>query len=84
MVSGKHKSRSLRRVYVKTPGAKVKLHYRKKKPKATRCGMCKKPLKGIPRDVSKLPKTKKTPQRPFGGLLCSKCKRITIKKGIKK
>ena len=82
MVSGKHKSRSLRRVYVRTPSGKNKIHYRKRNPGIAKCAVCGKPLHGIPRllpsKFRNLAKTKKRPQRPYGGNLCSKCFRQKI------
>ncbi len=87
MPAGKHKSRSLRRIHVKTPGGKNKIHYKPRKPKIAKCASCKKPLHGIPRLIASkfknLAKTKKRPQRPFGGNLCSKCSRKEIIKRIK-
>jgi large subunit ribosomal protein L34e len=88
MRPSKQKSRTFRRVFVRTPGAKVKVHYKKRKPKIVRCAVCKKPLQGIPRlsktKFKNLPKTKKRPQRPYGGYLCSKCSRKEIINKIKK
>lgn len=88
MVSGKHKSRSLRRVYVKTTSGKVKIHYRRRKPGIAKCGICGKPLHGIPRMLSSkfrnLAKTKKRPQRMYGGNLCSKCSRQKIMEKFEK
>lgn len=82
MVSGKHKSRSLRRVYVRTPGGKNKIHYRQRKPGIAKCAVCGKSLHGIPRllhsKFKNLAKTKKRPQRPYGGKLCSKCTKQKI------
>jgi len=79
MQPAKTKSRTYRRVFVKTPGGKVILHYRKRKPKKLTCASCKKPLHGIPHLIHSkfkdLPKTKKRPQRPYGGVLCSSCMR---------
>jgi large subunit ribosomal protein L34e len=76
------RSRSLRRVYVKTPGGSVKVHYRKRKPKTAHCGSCGAVLKGIPRErpykMRKMAKTKKRPERPYGGNLCSRCLRKLI------
>jgi large subunit ribosomal protein L34e len=69
----------LRRVYRKTPGGKVVLHYRKRKPKLARCGGCGVVLKGVakerPSKIKNMPKTKKRPSRPYGGVLCTKCLR---------
>ena len=85
MRPSKGKSRTFRRVYVKTPGGETKLHYRKRKPKIAKCSICKKPLHGIPRlkptKFKNIAKTKKRPNRKFGGNLCSKCtKRVMIEK----
>jgi len=78
MPSGKHKSRTFRRVFVRTP-SKTKLTYRRRKPSKAKCGKCGAILKGVPRDVpskfKKIPKTKKRPERPYGGNLCSRCMR---------
>lgn len=81
MVSGKHKSRSYRRVKVKTPGGRVVIHYRKRLPGKAKC-VCGKELHAVPRlrpyKMRKLAKTKKRPERPYGGVLCSKCMREKI------
>lgn len=77
------RSRSMRRVKKRLPGGSSVIHYSKKKPSKPICSGCKKPLHGVPRDlpqkIEKLPKTKKRPERPYGGKLCSKCLRETIK-----
>ena len=78
-----HKSRSLRKVYVKAPGGAVKTQYRKRKPAKAKCGSCGAELKGVPRErpykMQNMPKTAKRPERPYGGMLCSKCMRVKIK-----
>lgn len=82
MVEGKKKSRTLRRVNVRTPGGNVKTHYRPRKPKAAECASCGKVLHGVPRlnsaKMRNTPKTKKRPERPYGGVLCSACMRKKI------
>lgn len=82
MVKGMFKSRSLRRVSVKTPGSKTVVHYRKRKPAKAKCGSCGADLKGVPRErpykMHNMPKTAKRPERPFGGVLCSRCMRNEI------
>tara|TARA_Y100000310_G_scaffold345598_1_gene467052 strand:- start:2477 stop:2767 length:291 start_codon:yes stop_codon:yes gene_type:complete len=82
MPAGKHKSRTFRRVKVKTPGGDNKIHYRKRKIGKLVCGDCGKQLHGIPSLIQSkfmdLPKTKKRPQRPFGGVLCSSCSRKEV------
>ncbi len=88
MVTGRHKSRSMRRVFRKTPGAKVVVHYRKRKPKAAKCGSCGAVLKGVararPYKIQNMPKTKKRPTRPYAGVLCSRClRKLMIEKARK-
>jgi large subunit ribosomal protein L34e len=82
MPTGKHKSRTFRRVFKRTPSGKSKLFYLKRKPKKAHCANCGKVLAGVPRErpykMKKLSKTQKRPQRPFGGNLCSKCSRLLI------
>ena len=77
------RSRSFRKVYRKVPGGKTVIHYKRKKPKKARCGKCKAILKGVPRErpyrMRTMAKTKKRPERPYGGVLCSKCMREVFK-----
>jgi large subunit ribosomal protein L34e len=53
-----------------------------RKPSNAKCGVCGAILSGVPRErpykMQKLPKTKKRPERPFGGVLCSACSRRKI------
>ncbi len=76
------KSRSRRRVKVKVPGGTTKLVYKQRKPSKAKCSECGAILKGVPRETAtkmkKMAKTKKRPQRPYGGVLCSKCMRKVI------
>jgi len=86
MVEGKLKSRKLRRVYVRMPGGETRILYKKRIMGKHKCGNCGKELHGIPRMIKSrfknLPKTKKRPERPYGGNLCSLCMREKIKEGI--
>ena len=88
MVQRRLRSRSKRKVYVKTPGSKTVVHYRERKPDKQKCGKCGSPLHGIPRllqsKLKNIAKTKKRPERPFGGVLCSKCMRKKIIEGLMK
>ena len=81
------RSRSLRKVFRKVPGGRVSLHHKKKKPKAAKCGNCGASLKGVPRAfpfrMRSMAKTKKRPERPFGGVLCSRCMRLEIIKKVR-
>ena len=73
------RSRSLRRIFRKVPGGRVSLQYKKRKPSPAQCGNCGAVLKGVPRELpfkmKNMPKTKKRPERPYGGVLCSRCMR---------
>ena len=73
------RSRSMRKVFRKVPGARISVQYKKRKPNAAKCGNCGAVLKGIPRlnpiKMRNLAKTMRRPQRPYGGVLCSKCLR---------
>ena len=76
------RSRSLRKVYRKVSGGRVSIHYKKRKPSTAKCGNCGTMLKGVPRELPfrmrSMAKTKTRPERPFGGVLCSRCTRQTI------
>lgn len=76
------RSRSLRRIFRKSPGGRTKLHFKKRKPKAAKCSTCGDMLKGVPRELPfkmrNMARTKKRPERPYGGVLCSKCMRQEI------
>ena len=82
------RSRKMNRIYVKTPSNKSKIVYRKPKPKANKCAVCKKPLHGIsrlrPSKLRNTSKSKKKPKRIFGGYLCANCaKREIIRRNRK-
>ncbi len=83
MPRGMFKSGRLRKIFVRTPGSEVHIHYRQRKPSKAICGTCAKPLAGVPRELPavmrNMPKTAKRPERPYGGVLCSKCMRVMFK-----
>jgi len=68
---------------VKTPSGRAVVHYLKKKPACARCSLCRRPLSGVPsrlpKEMRRIPKTKKRPERPFGGSLCSVCTKNVMK-----
>ncbi len=82
MVRNSKRSRTLRRVYVKTPGGRTTIHYRQRKPARAQCAGCGKALLAVARarvsEMYKLAKTEKRPERPFGGVLCSACMRREV------
>ncbi|HLC81660.1 MAG TPA: 50S ribosomal protein L34e [Candidatus Nanoarchaeia archaeon] len=83
MPAGRFKSRRFRKIFVRTPGSRVKVHYRERKPKRASCGSCGTQLAGVPRErpaiFKKLAKSSRRPERPYGGVLCSKCMRAQIR-----
>lgn len=88
MPTGKYKSRTFRRVFRKTPGGETKLAYKKRKPARVRCAECNQVLHGFkqlrPSKVAHTPKTKRRPERAYGGVLCSRCSREKIKQMMRK
>jgi len=77
MVRPMYRSRSLRRVKRRTPGGALTVHYEKRAPGPARCARCGKPLSGVPRlrpyKLRRLAKTRKRPERPYGGVYCARC-----------
>lgn len=82
MVAPRYRSRSKRHVYVRTPGGRTTIHYIARKPKVGRCQVTGEILKGVPRasaaERKRLAKTKKRPQRPYGGVLSSRAMRRLV------
>ncbi len=83
MPAGRFKSRSYKRTFKKTPGGTTVLQYKKKKPSIHVCAECGKQLHAVPRarpyQIRKLSKTKRRPNRPYGGFLCTECTRRLFK-----
>lgn len=88
MRPGKSKSRSFRRKWIKLPGGRTVMHYEYRKPSKQRCANCSKELHGVVREkatkLARIAKTKKRPERVYGGVLCSRCAREKIKEGARK
>jgi len=76
-----HRSKSLRRVFSRAPGGRRLKHYKKRKPSKAKC-KCGALLSGVPRErpykMMNMAKTKKRPERPYGGVLCTRCMRKTM------
>lgn len=83
MPRGMYRSRTLRRVFVKTPGGRTVMRYRRRKPSKAICANCKKVLIGVPREIpskmKNMPKSSKRPERPYGGIYCSACTRQLLR-----
>ncbi len=88
MPEGRFKSRTYRRIQKKLPGARTVLRYEKKAVGKAICASCGEGLKGVPSkrvsEMQKIPKSKRAPQRPFGGNLCTRCARAKIKSEARK
>jgi large subunit ribosomal protein L34e len=86
MPTRSRRSRTFRKIKVRTPGGRTVMHYGEKKNAFAKCAVCKKPLSGVPigrdSDIAKLSKSERRPERPFGGHLCPSCSRREIKKRL--
>ena len=82
MVDGKLKSRTLRRVAVRTPGARRITHYRVRKVGRATCPVTGQQLHGLSRgtksQLRSMPKSSRTVSRAFGGTLSSKASRAKL------
>ena len=80
------RSRTLRRIFRKTPSG-TKLVYGKRKPNKAICAGCGSILQGVlnerPYKMRTVAKSKKRPERPYGGNLCSNCMREKIRENIR-
>ena len=81
------RSRSVKKVRKKLPSGVLTTHFKKEKPSRQKCGVCDSELHGLPRlkpiRYSNLNKSARTVNRKFGGSLCSKCSRDSIKKSVR-
>ncbi len=87
-VRGTRRRLKKKRVAVRTPGGKIVYHYKVKRQSPARCAICGRPLNATPTGpksfMRKLPKSKKRPNRPYGGYLCPSClRRIILKRALK-
>ena len=71
------RTRSRKRVKVRTPGGRMVLHYKKEKAGKTPCGRCGKPLNGVPNlnpsEMKGVSPSDRVPSRPYAGVLCNRC-----------
>ncbi|MBC7130279.1 50S ribosomal protein L34e [Candidatus Bathyarchaeota archaeon] len=81
------RTRSKKRVSKALPGGRATIHYKTEIPASAKCSVCGRPLGGIPRsspsDASKLNKSKKKVSRIYGGNVCSKCLKMSIKEAVR-
>ncbi|MEM4268053.1 MAG: 50S ribosomal protein L34e [Candidatus Woesearchaeota archaeon] len=87
MPQPRYRSRTYRRVRKTTPGGVNKIFYSKRKPAKARCGGCGALLAGVPRErpsrLRRMSLTSKRPERPYGGVLCSRCLRTKMKEFVR-
>ncbi len=79
-----YRSRSLRRVKVRTPGGELKTHYEKRFRCEPRCAVCGMTLNGL---NEKRVKTNHDPtgsvSRPYGGFVCHECLRAGLRIAVR-
>ncbi|MFT7615215.1 MAG: large subunit ribosomal protein L34e [Candidatus Woesearchaeota archaeon] len=77
MVSGKTKNHTFRKIFVRTPGGRVTIHRRLRKPSRATCPATGEKLQGVqalrPGKIGA--KSTRRPSRAFGGALSSKASR---------
>ncbi|MGC9011400.1 MULTISPECIES: 50S ribosomal protein L34e [Thermogladius] len=82
-----YRTRSWRRVVVRTPGGELRVHYEKRRPSPAHCAICGRPLNGVPRlrpsQLRKLAKTEKRPERIYGGVICPSCLAKLIRRSVR-
>lgn len=86
MVRLMYRTRSMRKVFRRTPGGRTIIHFERRKKSPMKCGRCGAILGGVPideRDRRRLSKSAKRPQRMFGGILCPRCLAEVIKSVVR-
>lgn len=82
-----YRTSSWRKVKVRTPSGRTIIHYEKRRPNKARCSICGAELNGVPAlrpyQLSKLAKTEKRPERPYGGVICPKCLARGIREAVR-
>ena len=78
------RTRSRRRVKVRTPGSRVVEHYRKGTASRPVCAACGRRILGVAKGrqahLSKIPRSQKRVSRTYGGVLCPTCLRERLQK----
>ena len=87
MVAPRYRSRSFRKVSVRTPGGKTTIHYTRRNHTPATCAVTGEKLHGVPRNtpykLKELSKTQRRPERPYGGVLSSKAMRALLKAKVR-
>jgi len=80
------RSRSVRRLWRRTPGGVTKIRYVRRKVYSASCSVCGRELNGVPRNVKIIrygARTEKRPERPYGGNVCPNCLASLIKLSVR-
>ena len=72
------RSRKQRRVRIKTPSGRRAIHYKPRRKVSSSCSSCPGKSHGVTH-ARNIAASRRTPSRPYAGVLCSKCMRNTIK-----
>jgi large subunit ribosomal protein L34e len=79
--------RKAKKIKKRTPSGRSVMRRGRRKPSPAKCAGCGARLHGMPSlrptALKKLPKSKRRPNRPYGGNLCSRCMRELFKGKIK-
>ncbi|MHA1649887.1 MAG: 50S ribosomal protein L34e [Candidatus Helarchaeota archaeon] len=88
MPAPRYRSRSKKRKHVTTPGKIAKIHYKKHGTSYKKCASCGNIIKTIPRlrgpNMHKVSKSKRRPNRMYGGYYCPSCLSKRIKSAVRK
>jgi len=79
-----YRSRSLRRVKVKTPGGRTVVHYEKRAKGVPRCTVTGQPLGGVNSKVYRFGISTRAPSRPFGGVVSHKVLARAIRYAVRR
>jgi len=87
MPAPRYRSRSYRRKKFHSPGGETRIHYVRMKNNHPRCAVCGNPISGIGKhytfEYMRMSHSKKTVNRPFGGVLCPTCLQRMIKAAVR-
>lgn len=79
-----YRSRTIKRVHVRTPGGRLVVHYRRKKLAQPKCAVCGRTLSGFQKmTLREARKGHRPPGRPYGGCLCHECLIKALKKAVR-
>lgn len=80
--------RVAKKIKRRVPSGRSVVRRGKKRPEVAKCAACGAKLHGMPKrkpsELKKMPKSKRVPNRPYGGNLCSRCMRELFKEKAEK